>query len=91
MSVEPIAPELAVQAAPAQRLVEKMARDVAKFEAELGVPVAYALVLIDEAGTTDRFFQTEGFDGTESPGRGGWRGFLALAALRLGQAAVEVE
>lgn len=85
----PIKPELAIEAAPAQRLAEKIGRDLAKFETEQGVPVAYALVLIDAAGTTEPFYQTEGFDGVESPARGGWRGFLALAGARLLAVAVD--
>ena len=81
--VAPIKPDVVVRGTAAQRLAEKMNRRFAEFEAEHGAPVAYALVLMDEEGLTVCSYQTEGFDGAKSPGRGGWRGFLALAGARL--------
>lgn len=87
--VVPIAPDVAISSVPAQRLHEKIARRVAAFEADHGAPVAFALVLMDAQGSTVPYYQTDGFDGAKSPGGGGWRGFLALAALRLAGVAME--
>lgn len=81
--VVPLQPGLAVEGTEAQRLVEKMNRRYAQFTAEHGEPVAFALVVMDAEGTTECFYQTRRFKGARSPGRGGWRGFLALAGARL--------
>jgi hypothetical protein len=84
-TVAPIKPGLAVVGTPAQRLAEKMNRRLAQFTEEFGEPVGIAMVVIAKDGTAKPFYQTQGL----ARRGGGWRSFLALASLMLGEVAMK--